>query len=117
MAAGQREDPADAVCLQPPGDEAAAVQPRRFVRLGGHGGAPYPPLGGIAERWPLTPHARGHRVQAMSEPKVNFSDADLELLLVEADREDPYLVVTPSEPEGEPRESIDSQILAGLVSP
>jgi len=53
----------------------------------------------------------------MSEPKVNFSDADLELLLVEADREDPYLVVTPAESEGEPRESMDSQILAGLVSP
>ena len=27
----------------------------------------------------------------MSEPKVNFSDADLELLLAEADREDPIL--------------------------
>ena len=52
----------------------------------------------------------------MSEPKVNFSDADLELLLVETDRDDPFLVV-PTEPEGEPRESIDSQILAGLVSP
>jgi hypothetical protein len=52
----------------------------------------------------------------MSEPKVNFSDADLELLLAEADRDDPFLVV-PAEPEGEPRESIDSQILAGLVSP
>jgi len=52
----------------------------------------------------------------MSEPKVNFSDADLELLLVERDRDDPFLVAQP-EPEGEPRESIDSQILAGLVSP
>jgi hypothetical protein len=53
----------------------------------------------------------------MSEPKVNISDADLELLLVETDREDPFLVVAPPETEGEPRESIDSQILAGLVSP
>jgi hypothetical protein len=52
----------------------------------------------------------------MSEPKVNFSDADLELLLVETDRDDPILAAPP-EPTGEPRESIDSQILAGLVSP
>ncbi len=52
----------------------------------------------------------------MSEPKVNITDADLELLLVEGDREDPFLAV-PREPEGEPRESFDSQILAGLVSP
>ena len=52
----------------------------------------------------------------MSEPKVNFSDADLELLLVETDRDDPILAAPP-EPQGEPRESFDSQILAGLVSP
>ena len=52
----------------------------------------------------------------MSEPKVNFSDADLELLLAETDRDDPFLVAPP-EPDGEPRESLDSQILAGLVSP
>jgi hypothetical protein len=52
----------------------------------------------------------------MSEPKINISDADLELLLVETDRDDPILAV-PREPEGEPRESMDSQILAGLVSP
>ncbi len=55
----------------------------------------------------------------MSEPKVNFSDADLELLLAETDRDDPYLAARVGGPvsEGEPRESIDSQILAGLVSP
>jgi hypothetical protein len=52
----------------------------------------------------------------VSEPKVNITDADLELLLVEGDREDPFLAV-PRETEGEPRESLDSQILAGLVSP
>ena len=52
----------------------------------------------------------------MSEPKVNFSDADLELLLAESDRDDPFLFAPP-EPEGEPRESIGAQILAGLVSP
>jgi hypothetical protein len=53
----------------------------------------------------------------MSEPKVTpISDADLELLLVERDRDDPILS-SPHEPDGEPRESLDSQILAGLVSP
>jgi hypothetical protein len=52
----------------------------------------------------------------VSEPKVKITDADLELLLVERDRDDPILAAPP-EPEGEPRESIDSQILAGLVSP
>ena len=64
----------------------------------------------------VTERPGGTSVPGMSEPKVNFSDADLELLLVETDREDPFLVV-PAEPEGEPGESIDSQILAGLVSP
>ncbi len=42
--------------------------------------------------------------------------ADLELLLLETDREDPIL----PEPRTEglqPREEIDSQILAGLVHP
>jgi hypothetical protein len=52
----------------------------------------------------------------MGEPKSNFTDADLELLLVENDRDDPILAA-PAEREGEPRESLDSQILAGLVSP
>jgi hypothetical protein len=53
----------------------------------------------------------------MSEPTVKtISDADLELLLVERDRDDPILSA-PREPKGEPRESLDSQILAGLVSP
>jgi hypothetical protein len=51
----------------------------------------------------------------MSEPKVKITDADLELLLVERDRDDPILAAR--EPGGEPRESIDWQILAGLVSP
>jgi len=45
----------------------------------------------------------------------DITDADLELLLVEADREDPILAL-PREGEDE-RESLDSQILAGLVSP
>jgi hypothetical protein len=53
----------------------------------------------------------------MNEPTVKtITDADLELLLVERDRDDPILA-SPREPEGEPRDSLDSQILAGLVSP
>ena len=50
----------------------------------------------------------------MSEPKI--TDADLELLLAEADRDDPFLRAPPIEASDEPRESLDSQILAGLVS-
>ena len=54
-------------------------------------------------------------VAAVSDPKINITDADLELLLVERDRDEP--IFASPEPEGEPRESIDWQILAGLVSP
>jgi hypothetical protein len=50
-----------------------------------------------------------------NDPKV--TDADLELLLAESDREEPFLV-TPRRPAPtEPREEIDEQILAGLVTP
>ena len=53
----------------------------------------------------------------MPEPKTtSLSDADLDLLLAEADRDDPFLKPVREETD-EPRESIDSQILAGLVSP
>ena len=46
---------------------------------------------------------------------LSFSDADLELLLVEADREDPIL--RDGRPTTDhPRDSIDAQILAALVS-
>jgi hypothetical protein len=49
------------------------------------------------------------------EPKIR--DADLELLLAESDRDEPFLV-TPRRPEpAEPREELDEQILAGLVKP
>ena len=51
----------------------------------------------------------------MPEPKTQITDADLELLLAEADRDDPILSL-PREERDEPRESLDSQILAGLVS-
>jgi hypothetical protein len=51
----------------------------------------------------------------VNEPKISITDADLELLLVETDRDDPILALP--ERDDEPRESLDSQILAGLVSP
>jgi hypothetical protein len=51
------------------------------------------------------------------EPKTNIADADLELLLAEADRDDPILSRPRAEHAEEPREALDSQILAGLVSP
>ena len=51
------------------------------------------------------------------EPTLSFSDADLELLLAEADREDPILREGRPGNLERPRESFDSQILAGLVSP
>jgi hypothetical protein len=53
----------------------------------------------------------------MPDPKPQFSDADLELLLREADRDDPILAAPRAQDDGEPRESLNSQILAGLVSP
>ena len=48
---------------------------------------------------------------------TKITDADLDLLLAEADRDDPILSDAAREDDGEPRESLDSQILAGLVSP
>ena len=53
----------------------------------------------------------------MAEPKPKFTDGDLELLLSEADRDDPILSAPRPESTEEPRESLDSLILAGLVSP
>jgi hypothetical protein len=53
------------------------------------------------------------------EPKTtSIADADLELLLAEADHDDPILSPRRDEhASAEPREALDSQILAGLVSP
>jgi hypothetical protein len=53
----------------------------------------------------------------MAEPKTQFTDADLELLLRETDRDAPILSAPRPENTDEPRESLDSLILAGLVSP
>jgi hypothetical protein len=44
-------------------------------------------------------------------------DEDLELLLAEADREEPFLVAPRPPERQEPREELDEQILAGLVTP
>jgi hypothetical protein len=48
---------------------------------------------------------------------TQIRDSDLELLLAESDREEPFLVAR-RRPEAvqEPREELDEQILAGLVS-
>ncbi len=51
----------------------------------------------------------------MAETNFQITDADLRLLLREADREDPILASPRAD--SEPRESFDDQILAGLVSP
>ena len=52
----------------------------------------------------------------MAEPKITITDADLDLLLRETDRDDPFLSAPRTE-DAEPSESFDSQILAGLVCP
>ena len=52
------------------------------------------------------------------EKDIRIKDADLELLLAERDREEPFLVARrPPEAPQEPREELDEQILAGLVTP
>jgi hypothetical protein len=43
--------------------------------------------------------------------------ADLDLLLAEADREDPFLAVPRPEDAKRDEDAIDHQILAGLVTP
>ena len=50
------------------------------------------------------------------ERETQIRDADLELLLAESDREEPFLIA-PRPENQEPREEIDEQILAGLVTP
>ena len=66
---------------------------------------------------PLLRHTPGDTVDHM-EKDIRIQDADLELLLAERDREEPFLVAR-RQPETaqEPREELDEQILAGLVTP
>jgi hypothetical protein len=52
------------------------------------------------------------------ETDTKIRDADLELLLAEADRDEPFLVAPRRlDDESTAREEIDEQILAGLVKP
>ena len=57
-------------------------------------------------------------VASMEKDVRMIDDADLEQLLAETDREEPFLVArrTPESVQ-EPREELDEQILAGLVTP
>jgi hypothetical protein len=65
----------------------------------------------------VSPRAPAVNVSRM-EKDIRIFDADLELLLSERDREDPFLVARrPPEADKEPREELDEQILAGLVTP
>ena len=52
------------------------------------------------------------------ENETKIRDADLELLLAESDRDEPFLVA-PRRPDASEhaQEEIDEQILAGLVAP
>ena len=52
----------------------------------------------------------------MDDPQIQITATDLERLLAEAERED-RLLAGPYEAPRAPREALDSQILAGLVSP
>ena len=49
------------------------------------------------------------------KPHIEITDADLDHLLAQSEREEPILTVTHRA--GEPREELDEQILAGLVTP
>jgi hypothetical protein len=51
------------------------------------------------------------------ETDTKIRDADLELLLAEADRDEPFLVAARPDAKREPKEELDEQILAGLVNP
>ena len=52
------------------------------------------------------------------EKETRIRDAELERLLAEPDREEPFLVARrPPEAVQQPREELDEQILAGLVAP
>jgi hypothetical protein len=89
----------------------------RGGRLSGHGGAIYPPAGGLDAARAVSARRQEASVGRMDNETL-IRQADLDLLLAESDREEPFLVV-PRRPEmtQEPREEIDEQILAGLVTP
>jgi hypothetical protein len=49
--------------------------------------------------------------------ETEIRDGDLELLLAESDRDEPFLVPPRPEERRKPREELDEKILAGLVTP
>ena len=65
----------------------------------------------------MSPRTAAATVVGMDSETL-IRQADLDLLLAESDREEPFLVV-PRRPEAtqQPREELDEQILAGLVTP
>jgi hypothetical protein len=77
----------------------------------------YPPAGGLDR---AAPQERGRaRVRfPPMETEITIRDADIERLLAEPDRDEPFLVV-PRRPDDaiKARDEIDEQILAGLVKP
>jgi hypothetical protein len=64
----------------------------------------------------VCPGASAASVTSM-ENETEIRDADLELLLAESDREEPFLVAPRPPERRQPREELDEQILAGLVTP
>ena len=121
VAAGQREQLAHAVGLQAAGDQPAAVQRRRLCGSVVMAPESTPPPGGRAARWPGDARGRAAssvagRWSTTTEPRRS-ADADLDLLLAETDREDPIPASRRAPRRREPREEIDAQILAGLVTP
>ena len=51
------------------------------------------------------------------ETETKIRAGDLELLLAETDRDEPFLVPARPPAPREPKEQLDEQILAGLVNP
>ena len=99
VSAQKREQLAHAVGLQAAGHQAATVERRRLLRLNGHGAAIYPPGGGLdPDRAVRSRSQRGYGVHINGESLSQIRDADLELLLAESDREQPFLVA-PRRPE------------------
>ena len=77
----------------------------------------YPPVGGSGTAVPVRSRATASSVQAMEHTETRDDVfADLDLFLRESDREDPILPEVRHD-EREPEEELNSQILAGLVSP
>jgi hypothetical protein len=66
---------------------------------------------------PVSLDPRVDSVPTMETETREIRDTDLEQLLAEAEREEPFLVAPRPRERFEPKEEIDEQILAGLVHP